>query len=62
MQSIELTPEEREVISDVLNHEIEAINIEVFRTDTHDFKEKLKRRRTILEHLLQKVTVIPVGA
>ena len=62
MQSIELTPEEREVISDVLNHELEAINIEVFRTDTHDFKEKLKHRRTILEHLLQKVTVIPVGA
>lgn len=58
MQTTELSPEELEVLTEVLNHELEAINLEVFRTDTHDFKEKLKRRRAVLERLLEKVTAV----
>lgn len=58
MQTTELSPDEREILSEVLNHELEAINIEVFRTDTHDFKEKLKHRRAVLESVLEKVTAV----
>ena len=58
MHTTELSPEELEILSEVLNHEIEALNVEVFRTDTHDFKEKLKHRLAILEHLLEKVTAV----
>jgi hypothetical protein len=60
MQTIEFTPEEKDVLSEVLAHEIEGINIEVFRTDTHDFKEMLKYRRAVLEHLLEKISSVSV--
>ncbi len=62
MQTTELSTEEREILAEVLKHELESINIEVFRTDTHDFKEKLKHRRAVLEHLLEKVTGAAVAA
>ncbi|HWI58749.1 MAG TPA: hypothetical protein VNZ22_16105 [Bacillota bacterium] len=62
MQTFEFTPEEQEVMREVLQHSITEIDVEVFRTDTHDFKEMLKHRRDILEHLLAKLTAAPVAA
>jgi hemerythrin-like domain-containing protein len=61
MQHIELTAEEVETLREVLESEIREIEVEVFRTDTHDFKEKLKDRRTILNHLLGKLGAAPVS-
>jgi len=55
MQSFELTAEEAAVLRDILQHNLSEIEVEVFRTDTHDFKEMLKRRRTTVEHLLAKL-------
>lgn len=60
MHHIEMTDEQLEVLREVLRHELEAINIEVFRTDTHDFKEMLKHRREVLERVLEKISVQPV--
>ena len=62
MQSIEFTAEEQEVLTDVLQHGINEIDIEVFRTDTHDFKQMLKHRRDLLEHMLSKLSATPVPA
>jgi hypothetical protein len=60
MQAIELTTEESEVLSELLRHKLEEIDIEMFRTDTHDFKEMLKHRRDLLNTVLSKLSQTPV--
>ena len=62
MQRLELTQEELDVLREVLTHCTSEIDVEVFRTDTRDFKEMLKHRREILEHILSKVSAAPVSA
>ena len=62
MQNLEFTAEEQEVLKDVLRHDIDEIEIEVFRTDTHDFKQMLKHRRALLEHMLSKLSATQVPA
>ncbi len=61
MQNFEFTPEELEVLREVVQHGISEIDVEVFRTDTHDFKEMLKHRRDVLEHILNKLSPTPVA-
>jgi len=61
MNITQLTAEEKDVLRDVLTHEIETIKIEVFHTDTHEFKEMLKRRRVVLEQLLDKMNAASVS-
>jgi len=51
MQTIELNPEEAEVLREVLQQNLAEIEVEIFRTDTHDFEEKLKHRRGSMEHM-----------
>ena len=55
MQKFELTTEEAEVLRDILQHNLNEIDVEVFRTDTHDFKKMLRHRRDVIEHLLGKL-------
>jgi len=54
MQKFELTTEETEVLRDILQHSRNEVDVEVFRTDTHDFKEMLRHRRNVIEHILGK--------
>jgi len=35
------------------------MEVEVLRTDTHDFKAMLKHRREVLEHILAKLPGVP---
>ena len=58
---IEFTPEEAEVLREILQHGLNEMNVEVIRTDTHDFKTMLKHRREVLEHILAKVSIAPVA-
>jgi hypothetical protein len=62
MQSIEFTVEEIEVMREFLRTKVEEIDVETFRTDAHDFKQMLKHRRDLLEHVLTKFSSIPVPA
>jgi hypothetical protein len=62
MQHFEFTPEEVETLRDVMKHGLAEIDVEVFRTDTHDFKEMLKHRRTVLEHILAKLPAEAMAA
>ncbi len=62
MQNLEFTAEELEILREVLEHYMSEIDVEVFRTDTHDFKNLLKHRRDILEHILAKLSAAPVTA
>ena len=60
MQTIEFTMEEVEELREMLRHKIEEVNLEMFRTDTHHFKQMLKHRREVLEHLLAKISCAPI--
>jgi hypothetical protein len=62
MQNIELNNEELAVLKDVLRHTLEELDVEVFRTDTHSFKEMLKHRRGVIEHVLDRLQGVPVSA
>lgn len=62
MQSYEFTSEELEILRDVLRHAASEMDLEVARTDSHDFKVMLKRRRDILDHVLTKLGSAPVAA
>ena len=62
MQNYEFSIEEVDILRDILRHAISDIDVEVFRTDTHDFKEMLKRRRQIMDRIFAKLQVVPVTA
>ncbi len=59
MQNFELTREEMEVLREVFEHAMNELDIEIGRTDTHDFKDKLKCRRVIMDQILAKLTSAP---
>jgi len=61
MQQMEFSPEEIEVLREVLQHELTEMEVEVFRTDVHDFKQMLKHRRTVLEQVLNKISIVPAS-
>ena len=56
MQNIELTTEESEVLREFLQHKLDEADVEMFRTDTYDYKQMLKHRRDVLQHVLAKVS------
>ncbi len=62
MQNLEFTPEEHEILEEVLRHQMQELEIEVARTATHDFKEKLKHRRQVLLALTAKLAARPVAS
>ncbi len=62
MTTFELTSEELEVLREVLHREINELGVEVFRTDTHEYKEMLKRRKELLERLQAKFVAFPMAA
>jgi hypothetical protein len=56
MLNTEFTPEEMDVLHDVLEHQINEMDVEIDRTDTHDFKMKLRHRRDLLRSAMHKLT------
>lgn len=62
MNELHLDAEEMEILRDLLKHVVGEMDVEVFRTDTRDFKSKLKHRREVLEHILAKIDRIPIAA
>jgi hypothetical protein len=60
MLNLEMTAEELEVLCEMLENELKKVDVEVLRTDTHDFKELLKHRRAVLEQVFAKLSAIPV--
>jgi len=62
MQTLELTPEEIEVLREVVQHCTSEMDVEVRRTDTREFKEMLKHRREVLAHILAKLPGAAVAA
>jgi hypothetical protein len=56
MNQLELTPEEAEVLSQVLERSLAALELEIQHTDHKDFKNLLKERRTRLRTLIAKAS------
>jgi len=61
MQHIELSAGEIETLREMIERRLVELEIEIDRTDTHDFKEMLKHRRAILHQVLAKLanTAVP---
>ncbi len=55
MQTLVLTAEELELVAELVQHALSQIDVEVFRTDTREFKDMLKHRRAVLEQLMAKL-------
>ena len=61
MLNTEFTAEERDVLREVLEHQINELDVEADRTDTHDFKQKVRHRRDVLKQVLAKINAVPAG-
>ena len=55
MANLELTSEELKVLEDTLERSVSDLAMEVGHTDSRDFKETLKQKKSVLDHVLEKV-------
>ncbi len=55
MAKLELSSEELKVLRETLERGMSDLDAEVGHTFSHDFKDMLKRRKTVLDQLLRKV-------
>jgi hypothetical protein len=62
MINYQFNREELEILQEVLERELKEIDVEVFRTDSHEFKAKLKHRRDIMKELLSRLSEVPVAS
>jgi hypothetical protein len=62
MQKIEFTSEELELLHQVLEADLAAMDVELLHTDSREFKSHLKQRRDTLERLLTRLPAVPVAA
>ena len=56
MAKLELTAEEMTILEETLERSISDLEEEIGHTDAHEFKEMLKQRKSLLNHLLEKVS------
>jgi hypothetical protein len=60
MQHIELSAGEVETLRELIDGRLNEMEIEIERTDTHDFKEGLKHKRRMLRQVVAKLNATPV--
>jgi len=52
MIQLDLRPDEQEILRETLENYISDLSMEIADTDNHDFREKLKWRRDVLNKVL----------
>jgi hypothetical protein len=52
---LQLTPEERELLLEMLEEHHRCLVLEIARTDHHHFRQVLRTKQKVLEELLAKV-------
>jgi hypothetical protein len=52
---ITITDEEKEVLKDVLDEVLPSLRGEVYKTESFDYREELKRREAIIKLLLERL-------
>ena len=55
MIQLVLTDEEQDLLGQVLQTSLAALEVEILHTDNHEFKESLKRRREVLQKLAARL-------
>lgn len=63
MPTLQLTPEELQLLKDVLENDLSDLRMEITHTDRSDFKDSLKQRKHLMADILEKLQNIqPVAA
>ena len=55
MISLDLSSVEREILADVLASYLSDLRMEIADTDSMDFRDRLKRRKSVVEKVLDEV-------
>jgi len=55
MPTIELTPEELELLREILESDLSELRMEIVDTDNSDFKDGLKHRKRIMMDIMEKL-------
>jgi hypothetical protein len=55
--NINLTPEEAEVLRDILESEVDRLQIETLRTDTHAYHQLMRNKTECVERIVKKLKV-----
>ena len=58
MNEVLMSDEEVQVLKELLHHQLEELEVELGRTDTREFKEKLKHRREVLARIEGKLSLV----
>ncbi|HHY86995.1 MAG TPA: hypothetical protein GYA07_15890 [Verrucomicrobia bacterium] len=53
---LELSEDERGLLHQMLESALVKLDVEIERTDSLDFKDKLKRRRDVMQRLFEKAS------
>jgi hypothetical protein len=61
MNRIELSDEETTVLAEVLRSEVSDLSMEIADTDSLDFRERLKHKKSLLEGLARRLENAPVA-
>jgi hypothetical protein len=61
MPEIDLTPEERLVLTDILKRALEDLHTEISHTDSGDYRDALRARRGVVEKVLESIGGTPPG-
>jgi hypothetical protein len=56
-----LTAEEHELLTEILNHELKEKRVEEHRTDSTDYKRMVARQAELVEGMLSKLRTIVVA-
>ncbi len=55
MISLDLSPAEREILADVLDSYLSDLRMEIANTDSMDFRDRLKTRKSVVQKVLTEV-------
>ncbi len=55
MIQLPLEQQEKEILAEILESKISDLSYEIADTDQHDFKQRLKDRKALLEQILEKL-------
>jgi hypothetical protein len=62
IMKFECTDEERTLLIDLLSEQYSDIRDEIYRTESREFKDRLKHRKEIIEKILRKISHVNEGS
>ena len=53
MTQLDLTKEEKDILTEILENDLSDLRMEITDTDSLDFREKLKKQKEVLKKVLE---------